>query len=79
MARKAANRQKNGQVKVEPKAEVKLVAPEESKKVETPKVTEPAPKTVEPAPEAPKKRVRQRIRITSATPVRERIEFFKKK
>ena len=32
-----------------------------------------------PAQEAPKKRVRQRIRISSATPVREKVEFFKKK
>ena len=75
LARKAANRQKNGQ----PKAEVKPVAPVEPKKTETPKATEPTPKAVEPAPEAPKKRVRQRIRITSATPVREKVEFFKKK
>lgn len=45
------------------------------KPVETPKEV----KAVEPAPEAPKKRVRQRIRITSATPVREKVEFFKKK
>ena len=79
LARKAANRQKNGQVKAEPKAEVKPVAPVEPKKVETPKVAEPTPKAVEPEPEAPKKRVRQRIRITAATPVREKVEFFKKK
>lgn len=50
-----------------------------AKKVETPKVAEPTPKAVEPAPKAPKKRVRQRIRITAATPVREKVEFFKKK
>ena len=79
LARKAANRQKNGQAKVEPKAEVEPVAPVEPKKVETPKVAEPTPKAVEPEPEAPKKRVRQRIRITAATPVREKVEFFKKK
>lgn len=79
LARKAANRQKNGQAKVEPKAEVEPVAPVEPKKIETLKVTEPTPKAVEPAPEAPKKRVRQRIRITAATPVREKVEFFKKK
>ncbi|MBQ0075151.1 MAG: hypothetical protein KBT34_13295 [Prevotella sp.] len=79
LARKAANRQKNGQAKVEPKTEVKPVAPVESKKVEAPKVSEPTPKAVEPAPEAPKKRLRKRIRITAATPVREKVEFFKKK
>ena len=56
--------------KVEPVKEQKPVKP-----VETPTEV----KTVEPAPEAPKKRVRQRIRITSATPVREKVEFFKKK
>ena len=37
------------------------------------------PNVLVPEPEAPKKRVRQRIRITSATPVREKVEFFKKK
>ena len=79
LARKAANKQKNGQAKAELKAEAKPAAPTKPQKVETPKVAEPAPKTIEPAPEAPKKRVRQRIRITSATPVREKIEFFKKK
>ena len=80
LARKAANRQKNGQAsevnketaKVDPAQTVKeqkVVKP-----VETPKVV----KAEEPAPEAPKKRVRQRIRI-SAAPVREKVEFFKKK
>ena len=44
------------------------------KPVETPKEV----KAEELAPEAPKKRVRQRIRI-SAAPVREKVEFFKKK
>lgn len=80
LARKAANRQKDGQAP-EAKKETVKVAPTEPvkeqkpvKPVETPKEA----KAVEPAPEAPKKRVRQRIRI-SAAPVREKVEFFKKK
>lgn len=80
LARKAANRQKDGQAP-EAKKETVKVAPAEPvkeqkpvKPVETPKEA----KAVEPAPEAPKKRVRQRIRI-SAAPVRETVEFFKKK
>lgn len=80
LARKAANRQKDGQAP-EAKKETVKVAPAEPvkeqkpvKPVETPKEA----KAVEPAPEAPKKRVRQRIRI-SAAPVREKVEFFKKK
>lgn len=73
------NAQSKAEPKAEPKAEVKPVAPVEPKMVETPKVAEPTPKTVEPATEAPKKRVRQRIRVSSATPIREKVEFFKKK
>lgn len=77
LAKKAAK--KNAQAKAEPKAEVKPVAPVESKKVKMPKATDSTPKTVEPATEAPKKRVRQRIRVSSATPFREKVEYFKKK
>lgn len=80
LARKAANRQKNGQAP-EDKKDIAKVAPFQTvkeqkgvKPVETPKEV----KAEELAPEAPKKRVRQRIRI-SAAPVREKVEFFKKK
>lgn len=67
LARKAAK--KNAQAKVEPKKEAKTVEPVESKKVESSKV-------VEPIPEAPKKRVRQRIKV-SATKVN--IDYIKRK
>lgn len=80
LARKAANRQKNGQAP-EAKKETAKVAPAEPVKVQKPVKPVETPKevkAVEPAPEAPKKRVRQRIRI-SAAPVREKVEFFKKK
>ena len=63
-------------VKVAPKAEhVKEEKP--VKAIETPKEVK-AVKEEAPAEEAPKKRVRQRIRI-SAAPVRKKVEFFKKK
>lgn len=81
-ARKAAAKaqhQKEQEAKKEPAKVAPKVEPVKEQKpvklVETPTEV----KTVEPAPEAPKKRVRQRIRITSATPVREKVEFFKKK
>lgn len=77
LARKAAK--KNAQIKTEPKTKSTPVAPVASKKVDIPKVTEPASKMIEPSPEVPQKRVRQRIRITSTTPVREKVEFSKKK
>lgn len=62
--------------KVAPKAETKPVVSVEPKKTDAPKKTEVV---AQPAPEAPKKRVRQRIRISSATPIREKVEFFKRK
>lgn len=67
LVRKAAK--KNAQAKVEPKKEVKTAEPVESKNVESSKV-------VEPAPEAPKKRVRRRIKV-SATKVN--IDYIKRK
>lgn len=82
LARKAAK--KNARAKDEPKVEKKPVAAAEPKTVVAPKTAEApksveTPKAAEPAPEAPKKRVRQRIRIPSAVPVREKVEFFNKK
>lgn len=77
LARKAAK--KKAQATEEPKEEVKPVAPIEPKVVETQKVIEPVSKAVEPEQETPKKRVRQRIKITAATPIREKVEFFKNK
>lgn len=84
VARKAAAkalRQKEQEAKKEP---VKVAQKTESAKVQKPVKVVETPKDVKavkeenPAQEAPKKRVRQRIRI-SATPVREKVEFFKKK
>ena len=59
----------NNAVNKEPINEHKLVEP-----AETPKEV----KAAEPASEAPKKRVRQRIRVSS-TPIREKVEYFNKK
>lgn len=85
LARKAAakaERQKDKDKKKEetqPKAVVKPQPKAEAQP--TPKAAE-ASKAVSaeaPATEAPKKRVRQRIRISSATPIREKVVFNKKK
>ena len=81
-ARKAAAKaqhQKEQEAKKEPANVAPKVEPVKEQKPVKPVETPTEVKTVEPAPEAPKKRVRQRIRITSATPVREKVEFFKKK
>lgn len=81
-ARKAAAKaqhQKEQEAKKEPAKVAPKVEPVKEQKPVKPVETPTEVKTVEPAPEAPKKRVRQRIRITSATPVREKVEFFKKK
>lgn len=83
VARKAAakaQRQKEQEAKKEPVRVAQKAEPakvQKPVKVETPKEVK-AVKEENPAQEAPKKRVRQRIRI-SATPVREKVEFFKKK
>lgn len=62
-AKKAAQEkpQPKPQPKVQPKPQPKPAPVVEAKKAETPKAAEPAP-------EAPRKRVRQRIRISSASP-----------
>ena len=81
-ARKAAAKaqhQKEQEAKKEPAKVAPKVEPVKEQKPVKPVETPTEVKTVEPAPGAPKKRVRQRIRITSATPVREKVEFFKKK
>ena len=81
-ARKAAAKaqhQKEQEAKKEPAKVAPKVEPVKEQKPVKPVETPTEVKTVEPAPEAPKKRVRQRIRITSATPVREKVEFSKKK
>ena len=92
VARKAAakaQRQKEQEAKKETPKKVKVVvtpAPKaesvkeqkSAKAVETPKEVKAVKEEVS-TKEAPQKRVRQRIRITSATPVREKVEFFKKK
>ena len=81
-ARKAAAKaqhQKEQEAKKEPAKVAPKVEPVKEQKPVKLFETPTEVKTVEPAPEAPKKRVRQRIRITSATPVREKVEFFKKK
>lgn len=80
LAKKAAK--KKAQLQSKPKTvekPVKPAAPVKPKAAEAPKVVESVSKPAEPATEAPKKRVRQRIRISSATPVREKVEIFKKK
>ena len=82
VARKAAAKaqhQKEQEAKKEPAKVAPKVEPVKEQKPVKPVETPTEVKTVGPAPEAPKKRVRQRIRITSATPVREKVEFFKKK
>ena len=81
-ARKAAAKaqhQKEQEAKKEPAKVAPKVEPVKEQKPVKPVEAPTEVKTVEPAPGAPKKRVRQRIRITSATPVREKVEFFKKK
>ena len=84
IARKAAAKarsQKVQEAKKEPSKVAAKVEPVKEQKsvkaIETPKEVK-AVKEEAPAEEAPKKRVRQRIRI-SAAPVREKVEFFKKK
>lgn len=82
LARKAAKKLENmksskqakekGNDKLVVKAETAPKATVEPVKVEAPKA-----ETAE--QEAPKKRVRQRIRVSSATPIREKVEFKRKK
>lgn len=88
LARKAAakaerQKAKENKEKTQPKAEPKAVVKPQPKAE-----AQPIPKAAEaskavsaeaPATEAPKKRVRQRIRISSATPIREKVVFNKKK
>ena len=72
-ARKAAAKaqhQKEQEAKKEPAKVAPKVEPVKEQKPVKPVETPTEVKTVGPAPEAPKKRVRQRIRITSATPVK---------
>lgn len=82
-AKKLLTQQKSEQAKQEKKAKAKAQPKpvEATKPVENPKGQEPeAPKAVkveEPVAEAPKKRVRQRIKVTSV--IREKIDFFKRK
>ena len=84
VARKAAAKAQSQKAQEVKKETVKVVPKAESvkdqkqvKAVETPKEVK-AVKEEAPAQEAPRKRVRQRIKI-SAAPLREKVEFLKKK
>ena len=84
VARKAAAKAQSQKAQEVRKETVKVVSKAESvkdqkqvKAVETPKEVK-AVKEEAPAQEAPRKRVRQRIKI-SAAPLREKVEFLKKK
>lgn len=78
VARKAAAKALRQQA-LEAKKEMVKAAPAKTEPVKEEATTQNVPTKEAPTQEAPTKRVRQRIRITAATPMREKVEFFKKK